>query len=66
MTEMALAEWIQALGGKVEMPGGRLKVVSLASTGIGGAQLTYLASATGIEELNLEATEAGDLGLESV
>src|SRR5262249_22594288 len=64
--EKALSEWITSLGGKPGFAGGKLKSVSLATVRVGDAQLAALAAATGIEKLSLEATEAGDLGLQHI
>ncbi len=62
----AIAKWVAALGGKAEFVGQQLRKLSLASTGIGDAQLAHLAALSDLEALDLEATEIGDLGLSSL
>jgi Leucine-rich repeat (LRR) protein len=59
--------WIVGgLGGKIEWhpDGKRVRAVSLARTPVTDAQLPAIASLDGLEDLDLEATEIGDVGLE--
>ncbi|MGH9719850.1 MAG: leucine-rich repeat domain-containing protein, partial [Bryobacteraceae bacterium] len=62
-SESAVADWVKAMGGAAEFSGGRLKSVNLSSTSVSDAQLEHVAKLTGLEKLELEATQIGDLGL---
>jgi len=64
--DKAIAEWVQSLGGKALLKGGRLREVSLASTPITDAQMELLAGLAGIEKLDLAFTEVGDVGARSL
>src|SRR5262249_12286687 len=65
-SEEAIAAWVKALGGSVENSGGQLRAISLSATGVSDADLSYLASLTRLEKLDLEATEISDLGLDAL
>ena len=65
-TAQAIAEWVHALGGTAALTAGRLQAVDLSSTSVSDAQLSYLSGLAGLEKLNLDATQIGDLGLASI
>lgn len=47
-----ISEWVKAMGGSTEFAGERLKAVSLSSTSVSDAQLSFLAGLTGLEKLS--------------
>jgi len=58
-------QWIVGgLGGTVDRDGGRIRAISLARSSITDAQLAPIANLDGLEDLNLEGTEIGDVGIE--
>ena len=64
--DLAVADWIRAMGGRAIVSEGVLQDVSLASTAITDAQLKNLRGLERLEVLDLQATEVGDLGLEQL
>ena len=42
----------------------RLKAIDLSSTSVSDAQLSHLSGLTGLEKLDLQVTQVGDLGLD--
>jgi len=62
--EPAVARWVQSLGGQVRLNGKSIQAVLLARSSITDSQLRALAKLTGIEKLDLEATDVSDLGLQ--
>jgi internalin A len=62
--EPVIARWItDALGGRAELQGGRVRAVSLVRTAINDTQLGVIAGLGVLESLDLDATEIGDIGL---
>ena len=61
-SEQAIAQWLQALGGQVQMADGKIQSISLARVPFDDAQLKHLAKLTGLEKLNLDGTDVSDLG----
>ncbi|MBS1831430.1 MAG: hypothetical protein JST65_01885 [Acidobacteria bacterium] len=60
--ESAIAKWIRdSLHGKVEMRDGRIHSISLARSAVTDAHIPVLAGLPQLRELDLTATEAGDL-----
>jgi Leucine-rich repeat (LRR) protein len=62
-SEKAIADWIRAAGGRVELTSGQIRSISLASTGVGDGQLKYIGALDHLERLDLAGTEVGDLGM---
>src|SRR5437899_580195 len=62
----AIASWVRARGGSVNMEGGQIREVSLASTGATDADVDALASVPTLRQLDLQATEIGDAALEKI
>ena len=60
--EGSVSDWVRSLGGKLVMDGSRIRGISLAATAVSDAQIARLASVQGLEQLNLETTEIGDVG----
>jgi 8-oxo-dGTP pyrophosphatase MutT (NUDIX family) len=65
-TEAAIAEWVKAIGGKVEIAGGRVRAVDLSTTPVSDEQMAFLTQLSGLERLDLQATQVGDLGAAAV
>jgi Leucine-rich repeat (LRR) protein len=62
--EAAIARWIrEGLHGRVDLQNGRIRSVNLARSTVTDSQLTPIAGLPALEELDLDATEIGDLGL---
>ncbi|HEV3216362.1 MAG TPA: hypothetical protein VGZ27_11605 [Vicinamibacterales bacterium] len=61
--EPAIAEWLQSIGGKVQMSDGHVTGVSLATTSITDAELVILTSLPRLADLSLEHTEVSSVGL---
>src|SRR5580658_10146118 len=64
--DQAVARWVESLGGRVRMAGGKIESISLARAAFTDAQVKFLAPLAGLQKLNLEATDVSDLGLESL
>src|SRR5262249_53461683 len=64
--EPAIAEWIESLGGQVQMVASRIQSISLARVAFTDEPLKHLEPLSALEKLNLEGTDVSDLGLESV
>ena len=62
--DLAVADWIRAMGGRAAVSNGMLEEVSLASTAVTDSQLENLHGLEHLKVLDLQATEVGDLGLE--
>src|SRR6185295_2268772 len=65
-TVPAIAAWIGALGGKVEIVDGAIKSISLSEVPFTDAQMEYLKDLSTLEKLSLRGTEVSDLGLKVV
>ena len=61
--EPAIAEWLQSIGGKVQMTAGHVTSVSLATTSIEDAELAILSKLPQLADLNLQHTEVSSVGL---
>src|SRR5215510_4216693 len=64
--EKAVARWVESLGGQVQIIDGQVRSISLVRVPFTDAQLKYLVTLSGLEKLNLEATDVSDMGLESL
>jgi len=62
--EKAVAEWIQAMGGKAVWADGAIQEVSLGSTPVTDLQLEVLGELPNLRRLDLRSTEIGDLGIQ--
>ena len=65
-TDQAIAAWVKALGGTAEFAGERCKAIDLSSTPSAMRSCRICRGLTGLEKLNLEVTQVGDLGLAAI
>ena len=61
--EPAIAEWLRAIGGKVELAGEHISSVSLKGTTITDAELAILTKLPRLADLSLRHTEVSSIGL---
>jgi internalin A len=61
--EPAIAEWLRAIGGKVELAGEHISIVSLKGTTITDAELAILTKLPRLTDLSLRRTEVSSVGL---
>ena len=61
--EPAIAEWLRAIGGKVELAGEHISSVSLKGTTITDAELAILTKLPRLTDLSLQRTEVSSIGL---
>ena len=64
--EPAIAEWLRAIGGKVQMADGRITAVSLNGTSITDQEFVVLTKLPQLKELRLQHTEISTIGLEQL
>ena len=58
----AVARWVRSIGGRAVVEDGRLREISLASTGVTDELLRNLEGLKHLRKLELRSTEIGDLG----
>ena len=60
----AVAHWVRSIGGHAVIEDGRLREISLASTGVSDELLRNLEGLKHLRKLELGSTEIGDLGVQ--
>ena len=60
----AVARWVRSIGGRAVIEDGRLREISLASTGVSDELLRNLEGLKHLQKLELRSTEIGDLGVQ--
>src|SRR5579863_7600541 len=65
-SEPAVAKWIESMGGEARVADGRIQSISVARLAFSDSQMKYLAGLTGLEKLDIEATDVSDLGVASL
>src|SRR5688572_20446478 len=64
--KLPVAEWVQRLGGRVEIESGNIVAVTLARTAVNDAAAERLTALPNLRRLDLSATEVGDIGMRSI
>ena len=64
--DTAIAEWLRAIGGKVQMSDGKITAVSLNGTSITDKEFVVLTKLPQLRDLSLQHTEISTLGLEQL
>ncbi len=64
--DMAIDEWLRAIGGKTQMVEGRITAVSLNGTSITDREFVVFSRLTQLKELSLQHTETSTIGLEQL
>lgn len=62
-SEDAIVSWLKSLGGTAKLTDGHVTAVNLSATPISDAQISSLAGLHHLENLDLQVTQVGDLGL---
>ena len=64
--DAAVAEWLRAIGGKVEMADGKITAVSLDGTSITDKEFIVLTRLPQLKDLSLQHTEISTIGIEQL
>ena len=64
--DAAVAEWLRAIGGKVQMTDGKITAVSLNGTSITDKEFVALTRLPQLKDLSLQHTEISTIGLEQL